>query len=343
MAPRLVPGICCLLISLAICPLNAIPAEQVRQKDKQPRQRLEYTVQKGDSLAEIAERFNVSIKDLQRWNRAKTKDPRHLKVGTSLRIKTRIPVRTKRKTWYIVKKGDSIRRIARKLNVTEEHLRAMNHLKKDLIRPGDKIAFLVRGPEKKSESVGRPYDGRLVNGEKLPKGPGYSYGGRRNVYGTNETVTLLVECFGEQVKKYPDGPRIVVGNLSQKKGGKFGPHASHQSGRDVDLGYMHKKGKQPVTQLMRTTPKNLDPRRTWHLLQCFIDSGQVHYMFMAHSLQKALYEHLLKRRFKKKYLDKLFQYPRKSGGGGIIQHSSGHADHVHIRFKCPKGDKRCQD
>ncbi len=302
-----------------------------------------YAVEKGDTLDEIAARFEVSVKQLCKWNPKSTKDPKRLTVGTKLSIYAKVPVRNKRRSTYVVRRGDNLRRIARKLNVSEEQLRSLNGLRGHIIHPGDKLTYLLPGPEKESESIGRSYDGRLVNGEKLPKGPGYSYGSRPNVYGTNETITLLIQCFGEQIRKYPDGPLIVVGNLSQRNGGEFGPHASHQSGRDVDIGYFHKKKYQPVTQLIHTTPKTLDPRKTWNLLQCFLDSGQVSYVFINYELQKALYEHLEQRRFKKAYIDRLFQYPRKSGGGGIIQHSDGHDDHIHIRFVCPKGDKRCRD
>lgn len=305
--------------------------------------KVSHVVLKGETLAEIALQYGVTVKQILRWNPKSIKDADRVSVGTKLRVYARVPVRGMRRSYYVVKKGDNLRRIARKLKVDVTVLRSLNRIKGDTIHPGDKLAYLVAGPEKKSESVGRPYDGRLINGEKMPRGPGYTYGGRKNIYGTNETITLLIECLGKFIQKYPDGPLLVVGNLSQKNGGGFGPHASHQSGRDVDIGYIHKAKLQPVTSLRKTTPKNMDLRKTWFLLKTFLDTGKVQYMFINYELQKALYEHLQNRRFKQSYIDRIFQYPRRSGGGGIIQHSDGHDDHVHIRFVCPKGDKRCQD
>ncbi len=312
-------------------------------RDRSSEHRFSHIVAKGETLEEIAARYGVTIKQLKRWNPKQTKDALHLSIGAKLKVYSRVPVRSKRRSFYVVKEGDNLRRIARKLKVDIDTLRGINRIKGDLIHPGDKIAYLVPGPEKASESVGRAFGGKLVNGEKLPKGPGYTYGRRSNVYGTNETITLLIECFGKIIQKYPKGPIIVVGNLSQKKGGGFGPHASHQSGRDVDIGYFHKESFQPVVSLVKTTAKNIDARKTWFLIQTFLDTRKVKYMFMNHELQKVLYEHLKKRRFKQSYIDRIFQYPRKSGGGGIIQHSDGHDDHIHIRFVCPKGDKRCED
>jgi LysM repeat protein len=328
---------------LAAPPTGHFSGQEGGSKDRKGRKRYTHIVEKGDTLEEIAAKYGVTVKQIKRWNPKSTKDPRHLSLGTKLKIKSKIPVRGKRRTFYVVKKGDNLRRIARKLKVDIEVLRSMNRIKGDLIHPGDKLAFLVPGPERQSESIGRPFGGRLVNGEKMPKGPGYTYGRRPNIYGTNETITLLIESFGKVIQKYPKGPLIVVGNLSQRKGGKFGPHASHQSGRDVDVGYFHKQKFQPVKSLIRTNAKNIDARKTWFLIETFLKTRKVKYMFINHEIQKILYNHLKKRRFKQSYIDRIFQYPRKSGGGGIIQHSDGHDDHIHIRFVCPKGDKRCQD
>ena len=43
------------------------------------------------------------------------------------------------------------------------------------------------------------------------------------------------------------------------------------------------------------------------------------------------------------YLEKALQYPNgKRSYKAIVRHASGHADHMHIRFVCPKGDKHCK-
>ncbi|MBM4373193.1 MAG: penicillin-insensitive murein endopeptidase, partial [Deltaproteobacteria bacterium] len=62
-----------------------------------------------------------------------------------------------------------------------------------------------------------------------------------------------------------------------------------------------------------------------------------------YEIQKLLYEHLEKRKFKRAYLDRLFQYPRGRGAEAVIRHVKGHHHHMHIRFVCPSGDGRCTD
>jgi len=44
-----------------------------------------YTVQPGDTLGAIAQKFSVSMEQLIRWNNIQ--DPNMLQIGTSLKIK----------------------------------------------------------------------------------------------------------------------------------------------------------------------------------------------------------------------------------------------------------------
>jgi len=302
-----------------------------------------HKVKKGETLYEIARRYNISMKSLRKWNKKRIGRKDRIKAGTKLVIYSSVPIRTKRKAWYIVKRGDSLKRIAKRLGTSIKDLKRLNRIKGSRIKPKQKLAYLVPGPEKDSLSVGKASAGKLIDGEKMPEGPGYSYGNRRNVYGTNETITYMIRCIGEYRRKHPDGPMVVVGNMSRKGGGHLDPHKSHQSGRDVDIGYIHKKKYQPVTSMIGTNYKNLDPRKTWDLMYCFLETGAVDVMYVDTKVQKPLVEHLRERNFTDRYLKKIFQYPRKSRGDAVIQDYPGHHHHIHLRFKCPKGDKKCVD
>ena len=303
----------------------------------------EYTVEKGDNVYTIARKYGVSMERIKKWNRRAFRKGRRLKAGKKLKIYSKVPIRVKRKAYYVVKKGDILKRIARKLKIKLSELRKINGIKGRLIKPDQRLAYLVAAPEKLSESVGSPSSGKLINGEKLPTGPGYTYGRRPHIYGTNETITLLIECVGKFRRKHPKAPTVIVGNLSRRKGGHLDPHKSHQSGRDFDMGYMHKKKFQPVNSMIGTNQKNMAPRLTWDLMWSFLDTGRVKNIFVDYDVQKVLYEHLKKRNFTKRYLKKTFQYPRGKGAEAVIKHVKGHHHHMHVRFFCPKGDKRCVD
>ncbi|MBM4370466.1 MAG: penicillin-insensitive murein endopeptidase [Deltaproteobacteria bacterium] len=323
-----------LVLLLAGADLSAAPA-------KQRPHRYTHEVMPGETLYEIARRYNVSMESLRRWNPRRVGKNDRIKAGTKLEIRSTVPIRTKRKAWYVVQKGDSLKRIAKRLNTTVRDLRSLNGLRKDIIRTGQKLAYLVPGPEKDSKSVGSPSSGRLVDGEKMPEGPGYSYGTRPNVYGTNETITHLIECIGKYRRKYPDGPDIVMGNLSRPAGGHLDPHRSHESGRDVDLGYIHKAKLQPVTSMINTNASNLDSRKTWFLMQCFLDTGDLDVIYVDLPIQEALVKYLKEAKYKQRFIDKVFQWPRTTRGEAVIQEYEGHHHHMHVRFKCPRGDGDC--
>ena len=65
-----------------LIPLSDLVSPAVAQAGQMSRQRLRYRVRKGDSLYKIARRFQVSIKDLKRWNQV----GRYLQPGDRLTV-----------------------------------------------------------------------------------------------------------------------------------------------------------------------------------------------------------------------------------------------------------------
>lgn len=77
---------------------------------------------------------------------------------------------------------------------------------------------------------------RALFSEMSAAGPGFDcYGPTEKRFGRSETVQAIKHIAQMWHKKYPDGPRIGVGNLSYQGGGPMHPHKSHQKGVDVDL------------------------------------------------------------------------------------------------------------
>lgn len=54
-------------------------------------------------------------------------------------------------------------------------------------------------------------------------------------YGRPEVIQTLQYIGTEWSKKYPNGPRIGIGNISLQGGGPMPPHRTHQHGLDVDI------------------------------------------------------------------------------------------------------------
>ncbi len=201
----------------------------------------------------------------------------------------------------------------------------------------------TRGIEASSQSVGKPFRGRLEAGLKLPgKGDGF-YCKSRHVYGTQETVDALMRGFSELSNLYPGSASVVVGDISRKGGGRLSPHKSHQTGRDVDIGYFLVKNK-ATKRFVEVNKKTIDAEKSWALMEALIRQGRVQYIFVDHSIQPVLRAAAARAGWEEAALNILFQYPRnRSHRSGIIRHTPGHRNHMHVRFSCPASHRQCQE
>lgn len=95
-----------------------------------------YTVQKGDTLSHIAQRFHTTINELAKQNNIQ--NPNRIFPGQTLHIgKTN---KTTTEKYYTVQKGDTLSHIAVKFGTTVEQLTKLNNIKNpNLIRPGQKL------------------------------------------------------------------------------------------------------------------------------------------------------------------------------------------------------------
>ncbi len=253
---------------------------------------------------------------------------------------------------HYVMKGDNLGRIAKRYDTSVKDIRRRNRLKGNLIRPGQKLRVAVgsggKGRAIAGQSVGSPSHGRLENGMQLPPGRGYYRRRPHRAWGANHTIFHVRRAVAAVRGRFPKIHKVAIGDISRRKGGKVAQHKSHQSGRDVDIGlYFKKRPKGYPRSFVKATGKNLDFKATWTLLKAFADtassSSGVEKMFLNYELQEVLYKWAEKRGVSKKTLRKMFQYPNgKHAGNGIIRHDPGHDSHVHVRFKCPKGDKDCR-
>jgi LysM repeat protein len=326
--------------------VDAATARELRlEQPRTPRTRprtVRYRVLPGDTLWHIARRHQVSTAQLRAWN--PKVDPRELRPGTRLAIRTAVPVRGQRRRCERVRPGDTLTRISRRAGVGVSALRRFNNLRRgEVLSVGRLLCFHQHLPEDASRAVGKPQSGRLVGGEQLRDGPGYHVKQRHSAYGTNELLTLLYRCLGRVHRRF--GRRrslLVVGDLSRKTGGALGGHVSHQNGTDVDLGYYYDRGVQVPRDRFIDRPKQVDLPRTWTLLHCLIDSGEVQYVFMDEKIQRALYRHARKRRlYPRADLDLVFEHGPPRGrrrSSTIILHVDNHRDHFHVRVFCPRKD-----
>ena len=172
---------------------------------------------------------------------------------------------------------------------------------------------------RRSRALGKPSHGRLVRGVQLPavgthfvtvdpvSGTSPNLAWRR--YGTDRLVRVLLEVAGAYATAHPDAPRLVVGDLSRPRGGRFGRefggdgHRSHQNGLDVDVFYPRRDGRERIPARVG----QVDRRLAQDLVDRFVRAGARH----------------------------VFVGPRTRlhGPSKVVMTLANHDDHLHLRIR----------
>ena len=92
-----------------------------------------YTVQKGDSLWVIANKYGITTEELKNYNKLTSN---LLSIGQVLKIPQG---KTSTENIYIVKKGDSLWTIANRYNTTVEKIKVLNNLTSNLLSIGQHL------------------------------------------------------------------------------------------------------------------------------------------------------------------------------------------------------------
>jgi murein endopeptidase len=250
-----------------------------------------------------------------------------------------------KKVTYTIRHGGSIKNVANLFKIFHHEITALNPgftLEQEL-PPNSKVVVYVEEDGAVSQSIGAPSSGKLEGAVPMVEGPGRVL---KMIpwksWGTAHTVALLDQVLRKwaQRKAQP----VLVGNMAARTGGKLEPHSTHQSGRDVDIGYMQKLPDGEELNWREMNATNLDAAETWELLKLFRSTGQVEVIFIDTALQKLLYEHAVKHgTVPKAELARWLEYPRSAPQKrALVQHVAGHVDHIHVRFACQPHERRCE-
>jgi murein endopeptidase len=289
-----------------------------------PQQQLIYTVESGDTWAKIAGEYRVDVDDLRiRWN---PKVPRKFKIGQEIVIW--VDPLNDPDLLDDPDAADSRTHASAGTSVDESggHKPTAAKLPQVAIKSG-------------SVSVGTPNRGKLVNSLALPENAKlYTVRKPDESFGSSHTLHNLQLAIANFRQATGYSGEVVIGAISKQGGGRLRPHSSHQSGRDVDI------------RLPLSNPKgsadnvdDVDWDATWALLQAIVATGEVQYIFLSTSRQKHLYKAAKRAGASKDMLERMIQYPRKSGSNdGMIRDESGHTAHFHVRFTCAPTETRCE-
>lgn len=202
-----------------------------------------------------------------------------------------------------------------------------------------------------SIALGNTSRGGLIDPAMVPDAGEFHYIlpahlGRPTHYGTDELVELLLTS-AEQVAAAFPASRLAVGNLSVFDGGRISWSRSHNSGRDVDLGFfirdkegadlpletlVHIRRSGAVAEIPGAT---FDTERNWAVVKALLTSetAKVQWIFIYAPLERMLLAHAAKLGEPQALIDKAATIMHQPGD------SAPHDDHFHIRIFCTLDDR----
>jgi len=128
--------------SLSIGQQLYIPTSEAEQESTQSKNT--YIVQKGDSLYQIAKKYNITVDELKKINNLNTNT---LSIGQILNIPNKETEENKNFISYTVQKGDNLYQIGNKYNVTINKLKELNNLSSNILSIGQILKIPVSNDE----------------------------------------------------------------------------------------------------------------------------------------------------------------------------------------------------
>lgn len=212
--------------------------------------------------------------------------------------------------------------------------------------PKAKPKRTAKSPKILALSIGYPNDGKLSGARRfrdtryMKSLPDYSAGQAK--WALPELLDLLDRASRSVAKRYP-GSVLGVADFSGRDGGPIPRHRSHQTGRDVDVGFYlvaaNGRAMRPLrlvdmnsdgTSTVRKTTR-FDEKRNWAFIAALLQDKEVKVtnIFVWAPLRTRLLAHAEKIGAPRALRQKAAQVMSQPAN---VQR---HADHFHIRIACP--------
>jgi penicillin-insensitive murein DD-endopeptidase len=206
-------------------------------------------------------------------------------------------------------------------------------------------------------SMGSPLAGYLARGVPLPaKGEGYVLlrPQEETNFGTPALVGLVERAAAGLAARHPGGAPLVVGDLSNRRGGAHSRHRTHRNGRDVDLffpmvddvgrpfgGRPHLHVDRFGSSRERHTRDRLDLPRAWTLVELLVGDpeAEVQWIFCERGVKARLLRYGVAIGADPKVLFRASWMMHQPTG------AAPHDDHFHVRVFCAPRERAlgCHD
>jgi penicillin-insensitive murein endopeptidase len=196
-----------------------------------------------------------------------------------------------------------------------------------------------------SFSIGSPNQGRLDGGKRLGSAPYLRvvpyYAESTARWGLPSLVGLIDRAAKRVARRFPDAV-LSVGDLSRREGGELERHHSHESGRDVDLGfYLRGPANKPLLparfvtfsahgQATDLSGAVFDDARNWALVEALVDDreARVSHIFVARHIRARLLRYA-------ELLGASSEMRQRAADLMVQPSQAAHDDHFHVRIGCP--------
>jgi hypothetical protein len=346
------------------------PAEPVKQPEPltQPTpptplasQAIEHEVIPGETLKGIATLYTVRPEWLIRWNPGLALD-RPLQPGTLLHVETDRSGERRERRCVTLTRPESWDSLARRIGVDVVTLRAYNARARDILRVGEVVTYFVREPgapgsfvelarpevndlafSRGKPTLADPIDQDLA---PFPFSPYYELRCPAHAFASSHTIDKLLAALTDLRGRY-DG-QLIVGDLSREPGGAYGHHASHQTGRDVDIWLPVLGGCYRATpdcdhcrtQWCRPLLDEIDWAATWDLIVALRATDAVQNIFLDRSLHPLLRAAARAAGAPGPDVDATIR--SEPGAVALVSHSNNHTQHIHVRFRCGPDESGCE-
>jgi penicillin-insensitive murein endopeptidase len=194
-----------------------------------------------------------------------------------------------------------------------------------------------------SQSIGKYHSGCISGAQKLDfNGEGYQVMRlSRNRYYGHPDLIRFIQQLGSSAYDKKLGT-LLIGDLGQPRGGPtLTGHKSHQTGLDVDIWYLlhpdaskrdltdHEREKLSAPSVLTSKGNGIDPKHWSYANESILETAarmpEVDRIFVNAHIKQALCQSSKSR----DWLEKIRPW-------------YAHADHFHVRLKCPSGNNLCE-
>jgi len=216
------------------------------------------------------------------------------------------------------------------------------------------IAFLAAGCTRTPSpldpghegSIGLPYRGCLTEAVEMPdRGAGFHFLRHDDRHFATPRFAAAIERAAAIVAEQRPGGSLVIGDLSQKHGGRLLPHLSHRTGHDADLilyattlegapveapDFVHYAADGLAWDAAGKRFVRFDVEREWLLVKALLEDpeARVEWMFSNHIVEALLVEWARARGERAETILRAELVLLEPHPGGP------HDDHIHVRTAC---------